>query len=109
MKAIITAVIVEERRFTCKRWSVYEGDERRETHLVVTKPVPTGYDFDLRLWPDFALVCQYFLECVGVFGFLDRRTEEGVNLPQVSANRHIIENVENAPTTPVHRLIGPMQ
>jgi hypothetical protein len=61
--------------------------------LVVIEPVPTGYDFDLRLWSVFALVSQYFLERAGVFGFLDGRTEQGVNLPQASADNHIIENV----------------
>lgn len=59
-----------------------KGTRERETHLVVIEPVSTGYDFDLRLWPDFALVCQDFLELGGVFGFLDRRTEERVNLSQ---------------------------
>ena len=61
-----------------------KGTREGETHLVVIEPVSTGYHFELRLWPDFALVCQDLLERGGVFGFLDRRTEEGVNLPQGS-------------------------
>jgi len=77
--------------------------------LVVIEPVSARYDFDLRVWPDFALIRQDFLVRVGVFGLLDRRTEEGVDLPRVSADNHIIRSVENAPTTPVHRLADPMR
>ena len=109
MKAIIAAVTVEERRFTCENSEYTKETRERKKHLVVIEPVSTGYDLDLRLWPDFALVCQNFLQLGGVFGFLDRRPEEGVNLPQGSAGSRIVENEKNAPTTPVHRLIGPMR
>jgi hypothetical protein len=59
------------------------GTREEEKYLVVGEPVSTGYDFDPRVWLNLALVRHDFLERVGVFSFLNRRTEEGVNLPQI--------------------------